>query len=205
MALEMTLGFGDGYLAAADNYYVYQTAPSSSKYMFMLWDIDLILGSTYTAQMSHMETGDWHQFAGGLTMKRPLMKFVQVPEYANRLDELIREFNDKLLLDPATEKRIDDIVAMLKEDVAWDKTCPRVSNVSPFDFTDLAPLADLLGLMKKVDMDGHTVRDFNKRQRNDDVDFMQAINGNTGYDSLDGVKEFIKNKRTNILQYYGNK
>ncbi|KAI7875567.1 hypothetical protein K492DRAFT_116740, partial [Lichtheimia hyalospora FSU 10163] len=126
IALEITLGFGDGYLVAADNYYVYQTAPNSSKYMFMLWDIDLILGSTYTAEMSHMETGDWHEFAGGLIMKRPLTRFVHIPEYANRLDELIREFNDKLLLGAATEKRIDDTVAMLEQDVAWDKTCPRV-------------------------------------------------------------------------------
>lgn len=46
MALEMLMGFADGYLTVADNFFVYQTAPNSPKFVFILWDIDLILGST---------------------------------------------------------------------------------------------------------------------------------------------------------------
>lgn len=131
MALEMLMGFADGYLTVADNFFVYQTAPNSPKFVFILWDIDLILGSTALVKLSQMETGDWREFASTLT-KRPLMNFLKVPEYANRFDELIHELNDKLLNLDVLGQFIDDTAAMIQQDVAWDQSCPRVSHIHSY-------------------------------------------------------------------------
>ncbi|KAJ8663964.1 hypothetical protein O0I10_000239 [Lichtheimia ornata] len=204
MALEFLLGFADGYLTVADNYYVYQTSPNSTKFIFMLWDIDLSLGSTSLIEMSQIEAGDWHKFTSSVT-KRPLMKFLQVPEYANRFDQLIQELNDKLMTPDVLGQRIDETAAMLKEDVEWDKSCPRVSSVGLLNYNDMAVLAHAFGFMKTVDVSMHTVHDFNQRQRHDDVDFMNAVNGPTGYKhSLVGLKEFIKVKHQNVADHYDN-
>ncbi|CDH56754.1 hypothetical protein RO3G_00454 [Lichtheimia corymbifera JMRC:FSU:9682] len=201
MALEMLMGFADGYLAVADNFFVYQTAPDSTKFVFILWDIDLILGSTALVKLSQMETGDWREFASTLT-KRPLMQFLNVPEYAKRFDDLIRELNDKLLSLDVLGQYIDDTVAMIQQDVAWDLSCPRVSHVPLLRSHDFAVVAHLLGLIGQTDVDILTVNDFGRRQRQNDVGLMQAVNGPTGYSSLDGVKEFIKVKHQNVKNHY---
>ena len=201
MALEMLMGFADGYLTVADNFFVYQTAPQSPKFVFILWDIDLIMGSTALVKLSQMETGDWREFASTLT-KRPLMNFLNVPEYAKRFDELIRELNDKLLNLDVLGQYIDDTVAMIQEDVAWDLSCPRVSHIPLIRAHTLAVLAHLLGLIDQTDVDASTVNDFGRRQSENDVGFMQAVNGPTGYSSLAGVKEFIKVKHQNINNHY---
>ncbi|KAI7876622.1 hypothetical protein K492DRAFT_114759, partial [Lichtheimia hyalospora FSU 10163] len=125
MALEFLLGFADGYWIGSSNYFVYQTSPNSSKFMLLLWDIDLTLGSTAFVKLSQMVSGDWHNLTSTMT-SRPLLKFYLVPEYAQRFDQLILELNDKLINLDVIGQRIDDTMAMLQEDVAWDKTCPRV-------------------------------------------------------------------------------
>lgn len=205
MALEFLLGFADGYLTVADNYFVYQTSPNSTQFIFLLWDIDLSLGSTSLIDISQIEAGDWHKFTSAVT-KRPLMKFLQVPEYANRFDQLIQELNDKLVNIDVLGQRIDETAAMLKEDVEWDKSCPRVSSAGLLNYNDMAVLAHAFGFMKTVDVNMHTVHDFNQRQRHEDVDFMKAVNGPTGYKhSLVGLKEYIKIKHQNVADHYGSK
>ncbi|KAI7875102.1 hypothetical protein K492DRAFT_199439 [Lichtheimia hyalospora FSU 10163] len=201
MALEMLMGFADGYLTVADNFFVYQTAPKSPKFVFILWDIDLIMGSTALVKLSQMETGDWREFASTLT-KRPLMNFLNVPEYAKRFDELIRELNDKLLNLDVLGQYIDDTAAMIQQDVAWDLSCPRVSHLPLLRAHTLAVLAHFLGLIDQTDVDASTVHDFGRRQSENNVEFMQAVNGPTGYSSLAGVKEFIKVKHQNINNHY---
>lgn len=201
MALEMLMGFADGYLTVADNFFVYQIAPNSPKFVFILWDIDLILGSTALVKLSQMETGDWREFASTLT-KRPLMNFLKVPEYANRFDELIHELNDKLLNLDVLGQFIDDTAAMIQQDVAWDQSCPRVSHIPLLRAHDFAVLAHFLGLIRQTDVDTPTVHDFGRRQRQNDVELMQAVNGPTGYSSLAGVKEFIKVKHQNVKAHY---
>lgn len=205
MALEFLMGFGDSYLAAFNNYYIYQTAPDSSKFMFLLYDIDHCMGSTPFVKMSQIETGDWHKFTNEVT-KRPLMKFTQVPEYAHRFDQLIQELNDKLVNLDVVGQRIDDTVAMLQEDVAWDKSCPRVSKANFSSDSDILAMKDKLDQVKSENLDLDTLYKYNQRMRDGDIGFIQAVNGPTHYESsLVGLKEFIKIKHQNVVDHYSSK
>ena len=206
MALEFLLGFADGYLAATNNYFVYQISPSSSKFMFLLWDIDHTLGSTAYIKLSQMVSGDWHNFAS-IVSKRPLMKFIHVPEYAKRFDQLIYELNDKLMNLDVIGQRIDDTVAMLQEDVAWDKSCPRVNEPDITSDNEIAAMQSISVIQEKMDADFKTYKEFTtQRMIHEDVGFIQAVNGPTSYKyTLMGLKEFIKIKHQNVADHYGSK
>ena len=205
MALEFLLGLGDSYLTAFNNYYMYQTAPDSSKFMFLLYDIDHCLGSTPFVKMSQIEAGDWHKFTNEMA-KRPLMKFIQVPEYATRFNQLIQELNNKLVNLDVLGQRIDETVMMLKEDVVWDKSCPRASNPNFASDDDIAAMKDNLSQVKSENLDFGTLYNYNKRVRDGNIAFMEAVNGPTSYKaSLVGLKEFIKVKHQNVVDHYDHK
>ncbi|KAI8137003.1 coth protein-domain-containing protein [Fennellomyces sp. T-0311] len=203
MALEMVMGFGDGYLAMSDNYYVYQEGANSTRFTFLLSDIDLSLGSTSLVKLSDLTDGDWRKFPGGI-IKRPLMaKVLAVPEFEQRFNDLIKHYGDRLVNPDVLDRTIDDIVAMIKEDVAWDKTCKRMSKLSVISNVDLATVAKAFGFMKGYAVDDKTVRDYRKRAKENDISLETAVNGSTGHISLAGVKEFIANKHRSVASFYG--
>ncbi|KAI9479622.1 coth protein-domain-containing protein [Zychaea mexicana] len=203
LALEMVMGFGDGYLAMADNFYLYQESSSSERYIFIISDIDISMGSNNLIAQSKITTGDWHKFAGDIT-KRPLMaKLLAVPEFVQRFDELIKDLGDRLLDPNMLSRTIDETVAMISEDVAWDKSCKRLSKAAIISQVNLAVFAKAFGLLKGYAVDDDTVHDFRDRSKRD-VPFQKAIDGSTGHISLTGVKEFITQKNKAIADYYNS-
>ncbi|KAI7849485.1 coth protein-domain-containing protein [Circinella umbellata] len=202
VALEMVLGFGDGILAMSDNFYIYQESSTSERFIFILSDIDISMGSSNLIKQSLMTTGDWHTFAGDIT-KRPLMnKLLAVPSFQQRFDDLIKNLGNRLLDPQIINRVIDDTAAMISEDVAWDKSCKRVSKAAIISNANFAVLAKAFGLMKGYAIDDSTVRDFRKRSKAD-IPFQKAIDGPTGYKSALGLKEFFTEKRKNIINFYG--
>ncbi|KAI9251873.1 coth protein-domain-containing protein [Phascolomyces articulosus] len=202
MALEMVLGFGDGIMAMSDNYYLYQESSTSERFIFILSDVDISFGSNNLIKRELINTGDWHQFAGDIT-KRPLMgKVLAVPEFKQRFDDLIKYLGNCLLNPDTLSRTIDDTVAMISEDVAWDKSCERVTKAAVISQVNLAVFAKVFGLLKGYAVDDSTVRDFRKRSKKD-IPLQKAINGPTGYKSLMGLKEYITVKHNNIATYYG--
>ena len=198
----MVLGFGDGILAMSDNFYIYQESSTSQRFIFILSDIDISMGSNNLIKQSLMTTGDWHTFGGDIT-KRPLMnKLLAVPSFQQRFDDLIKDLGDRLLDPQIIDHVIDDTAAMISEDVVWDKSCKRVAKAAFISQSNLAVVAKAFGLLKGYAIDDSTVNDFRKRSKTD-ISFQKAIDGPTGYKSALGVKEFFTEKRKNIVSYYG--
>jgi spore coat protein CotH len=205
MALEVILGYSDGYLSMADNYYLYQNL-DTGKFFYISSDMDLTFGSTMF-KLDDMWRGNYSTFPG--LLKRPLMKkMMKVPEFKQQYEDLVVNMTKNLINPVGMNNRINDIVGMIEEDVNWDQTLPRVGknilseigsamNNGSLNNEATAVIGD--GLPSNMDME--IVLDFAKRM-NETISLKGAVNGPTGFKSLAGVKEWVQKSSENTLKFY---
>ena len=199
MALEVILGFSDGYNTVSDNFYVYQNGLNAEQFVYIPSDVDISLGSTFV-KLSDMTSGDYRTFPG--LLEQPLTKqFLRVPQYKERFEQILVELVSALVNPKILNQTIDDLAAMITEDVIWDKSLPRLGK------TEIDILGNLTSnisgntssFMKFVDAE--TAKDAAKRKP---IPFEVAVNGPTGYISLTGVKEFVADSSSAILSFFNN-
>ncbi|KAI9026485.1 coth protein-domain-containing protein [Phycomyces nitens] len=200
VALEVLLGFSDGYIGTGNNYYLYYD-PKAQRYVYLPSDIDLIFGSGFLSTVS-MTTGNYLDFPG--FHLRPLTnKIVQVHEFKARLEELIFEIIRKLYSLQELEKHIDDVADMIEEDVAWDYSLPRVSKGVPSNTGSGEPESDqdpfafippTVDIPTAIDLFTNT----------EIIPFRVAVEGPTGHLASPGIKEFIKWQSDNTLNFWQN-
>lgn len=205
MALEVLVGYSDGYLTLADNYYVYQMGVNSTRFLFIPSDLDMTFGSTLV-KMSDLLSGDYNRFPG--LHDRPLTtQFLRVPEFKDRFEELLKNLATDLVTPKVLDPVIDDTVNMIRPDVEWDLTLPRLSK---FNFSNAE---DAMGDL--MDMSSDQASQFNMPSTVDNatvtelfsgatsnVTFDQAISGHLGLLSLASIKEFIANQSSATQEYY---
>ncbi|GAA5801788.1 hypothetical protein HPULCUR_007241 [Helicostylum pulchrum] len=206
MALEVLLGYSDGYSTMVDNYYVYQNL-QTNKFFWIPSDMDLTLGSTMF-NISDMWSGDYKTFPG--FEKRPLTtQMLKVPQFQQTYNELLVNLTNALINPAKTNDFINDITGMITEDVAWDKTLPRVgSDIMSSLMSGLdngndtsSVLKDIVGEGMPSGIDLATAENFGKRI-NASISFLTAVNGPTGYISLSGVKEWFTTIHQNVTKFY---
>lgn len=211
----MLLGLSDGYLVMTDNYHIYQEHPDSERFIWLPNDVDMSLGNT-VARRSKLWSGNYNNYPG--FDSRPLSeKIVRIPELKERFEFYVKDMAERLLNPDVSFPFIDDTVAMITEDVGWDRSLPRMNK---FDVSSLS-LSKRLSLTFQDDytpaddhynflqvffalpstMDLFTVIDFQLRHT-DSVSFEKAINGHTHHISLAGVKEFINKQAHNTMEYF---
>ncbi|CEP14745.1 hypothetical protein [Parasitella parasitica] len=213
MALEVLLGFSDGYNSMADNYYLYQI-PKAGNFFYIPSDMDLTMGSTIF-KLADMWSGNYSTFPG--MGSRPLMsKILEVPEFKQQYEQLLVNMSRSLTNPAVLNKRIDDVVDMITEDVAWDQSLPRVganlisqmgsalnNNNGSSSNTSLDSAAtDVVGDVIPANFDMDTIKDFANRM-NVSIPLSVAVNGDTGHASLSGVKEWFQKSSENTLNFFG--
>ncbi|KAG1150521.1 hypothetical protein G6F37_001823 [Rhizopus arrhizus] len=201
IALEVLVGYSDGYLSMADNYYLYQN-PETGNYIYISSDMDLTLGSLIFKR-EDMWSGNYSTFPG--MHSRPLMnQLMRVPEFKQKYEQLLQDINSKLLNPNVTNARIDDIVDMIREDVVWDQSLPRVGkNIMASGLgggSGSSAMTDAVG-STPINIDMPTMIDMVQRM-NDTISFEVAVNGPTGHISLAGVKEWLNAIHQNTTQFF---
>ncbi|KAI9489624.1 coth protein-domain-containing protein [Zychaea mexicana] len=184
MALEVLLGYSDGYSTSAENYFVYQEAADSKRFIYMPWDLDLTFGDT-RVKLSDLLTGDYRDFPGMVV--RPLTsQFLRVDEFRERFDTLLKVLTEKLVNLHVMGPFIDDTVAMVREDVEWDNSLARLSRFNSSSNHKPSP-NDIV----PWPLDRETMYDrlFVRDKLN--ITFDKAVTGPTGSISLCGVKEIL--------------
>ncbi|KAI7857687.1 coth protein-domain-containing protein [Circinella umbellata] len=199
LALEVLLGFSDGYFALANNFYVYQNGLDSEQFVFIPADVDTTLGLAIV-KMADMLTGNYSTFPG--FNKRPLMpQLLQVDDLKDRFEHLLQELSVHVVNPSVLDPVIDGIVSMIRRDVEWDMTLPRLSK---FDWSsEMNDSGDPFGIGFAEDiypLDRETIAD--ALSHTAPVPFDLAVNGPVGYLSLAGVKEFIAKSNTAIKSFY---
>ncbi|KAG1252751.1 hypothetical protein G6F68_011644 [Rhizopus microsporus] len=201
MAIEILGGYGDGYIANSNNFYLYQNL-SGDQYTYIAADLDLCLGNTNNAVgFSNMLNGNYSKFPGW--GKRPLVnQMMRVSEFNQKFEQTLQDLNNKLFNSNATNSRIDDLAIMLKEDVEWDQKltkdlCKKLLESfgisQPSDIFTSPQFAPVFKDPGQLDM---------AKRMLDGVPFNAAINGPTDHITLSGIKEWFRVIHQNTANFF---
>jgi hypothetical protein len=113
----------DGYLGVCNNYMLYDDI-SNDRLVLSAQDLDLVMG-TALIDPKLIHGGDYTKYPG--FSERPLTtRMLQVPQFKQDFENIFYNISKKLINPTVLGPRIDQMFAMLSEDVAWDKELPRV-------------------------------------------------------------------------------
>lgn len=82
-----------------------------------------------------MHGGNYTRFPG-LTERPLTSRLLAVPAFKKEIHDLVYNFTRDLVNPDILNPRIDDLYTFLEQDVAWDKSLPRVGNTSLLDAID---------------------------------------------------------------------
>ncbi|KAI8989560.1 coth protein-domain-containing protein [Pilobolus umbonatus] len=210
MALEVLMGYADGYLTMADNYYLYDN-PKTKTFIYIPSDLDLIMGSSFLPPDAVL-TGNYTQFPG--VKLRPLMvKILQVPEFKKQFEGLLQNVTKELLNPIKMNDFINNVTQMIEEDVKWDQSLPRVSEATiqnvetTMSQTEqsqelMDTLSEVLGKAFMDAIQSDSGKEFFSRLTKNTISFDDAVNGQLDNPSLLSIKQWFHEKTENILNYF---
>ncbi|KAI8641497.1 coth protein-domain-containing protein [Parasitella parasitica] len=127
MAFEIVTSQSDAYLANGNNYILYDDL-ENERIVYSNQDFDISMGTAFLSP-ELMHGGNYTKFPGFL--ERPLTsRLLAVPQFKREIGELVYNFTRDLVNTEILFPRIDDLYTFIEQDVAWDKTLPRVGNNS---------------------------------------------------------------------------
>ncbi|KAL7332819.1 hypothetical protein PS15p_201814 [Mucor circinelloides] len=123
LALEIVISNSDGYFTMGNNYILYNDL-DNERILFSGQDFDLTMGTSIN-NATLMNSGNYSDFPNFAT--RPLTsRLFLVPEFKQEFENLIVNMTKALVNPDILSSRINQLYEMLQEDVAWDKSLPRV-------------------------------------------------------------------------------
>ncbi|CAO3651521.1 unnamed protein product [Cunninghamella blakesleeana] len=195
LVVEITAGFSDGYIANANNYLLYDNL-QEKRFTFLTTDFDLSMGNT-VVKLADQWSGNYTQYPG-FDLRILIQKITRIPAFKARFEQLLHNVTKNLVNPKIVNQRMDDLFSFLHEDVAWDKTLPKVSNISlanaGLNSSNLPhnEIPSFFDLNAAAEM-------FTYRPN---VSFYDAIYGPTGYTYLPGVKEWFLKISDNTQRYF---
>lgn len=212
MAFEFLHSFCNGYLQSTNNWYMYEKDLTTTppRMIWMSWDLDSIMGSGYVTYRKTIQ-GDYANFPG--MQLRPFTKLVvTAPALRARFRDIIQTINSAIYAPKVAFPVIDSLVDLIEEDVAWDKSLPRVRsgiNLIPYlgapnligNLRNHNATDDSMSLPLSFDL-VRAVDYFERINLPHGVDFRTAVEGPTHHSSLYGVKEWIQAKSDNVRKYF---
>lgn len=178
IAFEIVTSQSDAYLANGNNYMLYDDL-ENERLVYSNQDFDISMGTAFLSAEA-MHGGNYSRFPGFL--ERPLTsRLLAVPEFKREIHDLVYNFTRDLVNPDIMNPRIDDLYTFLEQDVAWDKSLPRVGNSSLFEA--IAPGFDF-----------------------DQIPFMFGINGTLPDSPASNFSISLKNwlelRSTNLMKFF---
>lgn len=199
MVIENLLGLSDGYMATANNYYLYMDPLNGGQIIYIPHDMDATVGR-YSFKEELMTSGDFKEHPGFLM--RPLTTKVFVYEPFLKYYQELLVYITKTLVNPEImDVYVNSMVLMIKADVEWDQQLPKVGTFSrpPADLTQVN-LDIIIQALKKLP-NGFLIA--NPTDPPVTAPFTVAVYSPEIIDKkLDGVLRFIHKKASNILAFY---
>ncbi|KAI8372910.1 coth protein-domain-containing protein [Radiomyces spectabilis] len=187
MVIEILLGFADGYIVSSNNYFLYDN-PDDDRFVYLPSDLDMTMGSTFL-DFAPMLSGNYEDYPGFL--ERPLLKLLWVPEFRHQFEKLLLKVCEELLNPEVLNSRIDALIDLVREDVEWDKTLPRLND--RFDWKYIFDIVSKHPNMAPA-YDNGTNHQFITRVFSESVSLDEAVNGPTTHESLMSIKEWFAMK-----------
>ncbi|KAI9484207.1 MAG: coth protein-domain-containing protein [Benjaminiella poitrasii] len=176
LAFELVVSNADGYLTMGNNYMLYDDL-ENERIVMAEQDLDLTMGKTiFNATL--VNGGNWTEFPG-FTVKPLSSRMYCVPQFREELENLILNYTRGIMNPDILFPLVDQLYDMLQEDVAWDKSLPRVVPEIP----------------RRPESPGG-------RKFREDVPFDVAVNGPSDDPQNLGLKEWISLRSSNLLNFY---
>jgi hypothetical protein len=195
MVCEIIGGFEDGYLGNANNYFLYDNL-AEKRFTFLAADFDDSLGAGLL-KVADMWSGNYTQYPGFAI--RPLVqKLIKVPAFKSHFEHLLLKAAQQLISPASTNPVIDGLVKVLRQDVEWDASLPRM-NKGNVSYEDLH--ADLMAHMDKIYplADLETAKDVANRKN---LSWDTLVDGPTHQLSITGVREWFEHQSKAIQDYF---
>lgn len=167
-----------------NNYLLYDDL-ENGRLVFSGQDFDLTMGTSIN-NATLMNSGNYSEYPNMLT--RPFTsRMLVVPEFKQEFENLILNYTTGIVNPEILNPRIEQLYIFLEEDVAWDKSLPRVaaSNL----------LSEQGSLRGGGGMTGNT-----------NTIFAEAVNGlshsTTNSTNPLSLKEWVQIRSTNILNFF---
>lgn len=189
LVVEVAAGFSDGYIANADNFFLYDNL-QEKRFTYLAADFDMTMGNTIV-KLANQWSGNYTQYPG-FSLRPLTQKIIQVPVFKSQFEQLLQNVIKELVNPKIANQHIDDLVSYLREDVEWDDALPKVSEYRMGEFItkygDMPPPA----VMKCVKYPSML----------HPVPFDVAVNGPIHQQCATSVKEWIKNISKNVQLYF---
>lgn len=186
MAIEFVFGLADGYSAYAHNYALYEYQKDT--FVYFGYDHTNSLGYVAMKTLQNTLESDYHNYPY-LTQQPLTAKVLQVPALQKRFEQLIGAFNQLLLSADVLDPVLDSYFAFLEEDVAWDKTLPRLGPKDPkLSVSNNPNIGDVYD-------DAWAVA-------HDDIPLRTALKGSIDRLSLMSVSQWAQKKYQGVSQKY---
>jgi hypothetical protein len=195
MVCEIIGGFEDGYLANANNYFLSDNL-AEKRFTFLVADFDLTLGNG-VVKVDDMWSGNYTQYPGFAI--RPLVqKLIKVPAFKSHFEHLLLKAAQQLIGPASTNPVIDGLVNMLRQDVEWDASLPRM-NKGKTSFEDY--VTDFMNHKDKVYPLADTETAYGVVHRKK-LPWDTFVDGPTHHLSVVGVREWFEHQSTAIQDYF---
>ncbi len=190
MALENLLGFSDGYMTMVNNFYMYSD-PKSDKMIYLPADLDTTIGiSLFDLDM--MISGNY-TIHPGFTFRPLTIKCFSNPTFTKAYEELLLNLTQNLINPTIMYPFIDSVVNMIRPEVDWDNSLPKLGQfITPPGFEGISP-EDLAYIFPPG---------FRTNWTDIPQTFESSLNGPTNSTTMESVKGFIKRKSDAILAFY---
>lgn len=186
LALEVVISNSDGYFGMANNYILYDDI-ENERLLFSVQDLDLTMGvGMYKADIIH--GGNYSNFPG-FNVRALMPRMLQVPQFKQDFESLLVNYTKDLVNPTVLGARIDQLYDMLSEDVAWDKSLPRVGKNLIFG----GPSNDTSSANDTASTTSYSTADFS---------FKQGVYGPTMFNISMGIADWLSLRSSNLLTYF---
>jgi hypothetical protein len=162
----------------------------------LVFDFDTTLGNG-VLEVNDMWSGNYTQYPGFAI--RPLVqKLIKVPAFKSHFEHLLLKAAQQLISPASTNPRINGLVKMLRQDVEWDVSLPRM-NKGNTTFEDTFGKY-MIGKQKMYPLaDPETVNGVLHRKK---LPWDTLVDGPTHQISLTGIKEWFEHQSKAIQDYF---
>lgn len=174
LALEIILGYNDGYLGAAHNYLLYQDPGQNGRFIWLPSDLDQTFGNTLVPANEQKNADNSFKRIDQFGLlnniaRRPLVsQLLQVDEFRDQWFRIMQDYYDYLFKSDTVLTYTNYLKRLIQIDVQWDK---RLQRVNRFQGNQSVFQNQLRQKILQLPLGG----DF--YERIDKIDFDMAING----------------------------
>lgn len=183
LALEIILSDTDAYLTMGNNYILYDDFVHQ-RLVFSGQDFDLTMGTMFY-NASDMLSGNYSKYPGFYTRPVP-PALMAVPQFKQDFEKLLIHITTELVNSKVLGSVIKGVYNMIEEDVAWDKSLPRMA-------TDILP--DAIGNI-------NTSLSDNAEQMFRGVSFETAVFGPSVSKYTMSLLDWLSIRSNNILVFF---